>query len=308
MKKDKKYKVILDGDPGVDDVTAIVFALTDPNVDVRLISVAPGNVPVAQATFTANYVLDLFKKDVKIVRAKDRVMEDAAFLHGVNSVGGHPLPKKVYHKESDEEVTSAIYKELKAAPGEITLLMCAPQTNIADLFDNYPDAPKLVKQIIFMGGSFGLPGQPDHISYNSRTNPEAFKKVIESGVPCVMVQSAIGRTYARFTHEQVEEISKMNLAGKFLSETFSTYWERGFDKKFVSNNDVCTYLYMVKPKMFKTERVDIDIDCENNRGKLTKKPNKNSHIELITKLNRGKFLRYMFKRIKNLNQYDMKQQ
>ena len=300
-----KYKVILDGDPGVDDVTCIIFALTDPNVNVELISIAAGNVPVKQATFTANYILDLLNKKVKVVRAKEKEIESATFMHGLNAIGGHKLPEKTTNKESREEVADAIYNKLKKYPHEITLLMCAPQTNIAELFLKYPDAPKLIKQIIFMGGSFGLPGQPDHISYNSRTAPEAFDTVIKSKVPITMVQSLIGRTKARFTERQVKKIAKMNKLGKFMSETFSTYWERGFKKKFVSNNDVCTYLYMVCPQMFKTEKIDLNIDCTNKIGKLHKKPNANSHITLITDLNRRKFLKFMFKRIKSLSNYDM---
>jgi hypothetical protein len=52
-------KIILDTDPGVDDVLAILLALASPEVDVRLISIVFGNThaPVAHANLLKIYHL-----------------------------------------------------------------------------------------------------------------------------------------------------------------------------------------------------------------------------------------------------------
>ena len=302
---EKKEKIILDFDPGVDDITCLILAATDPKVEIELITIAPGNVSVSQSTTSTLHVLDLLEKDIRVVRSKQIKIEDAVFMHGQDAIGGYKLPKETKHKLSRGDVADEIYKLLLKYPKEITLLMCAPATNIAYLLEKHPDAKDLVKQVIFMGGSFGLPGQPDHISYNSRTNPSAYKKVIESGMKMTIVQSRIGRTKARFTEKQVEKISKMNELGNFLAQTFSTYWERGFEEKFVSHNDACTYLYLTRPDMFVTEKVDIEVDCEKKPGKLFKKKNPNSNISLIVDLKRKEFLDFMFARIEELSYLDM---
>jgi hypothetical protein len=52
-------KIILDTDPGVDDVLAILLALASPEVDVRLISIVFGNThaPVAHSNLLKIYHL-----------------------------------------------------------------------------------------------------------------------------------------------------------------------------------------------------------------------------------------------------------
>ena len=52
-----KRKVILDTDPGVDDVLAILMALASPEIDVTLISIVFGNThaPVAHANLLKIY-------------------------------------------------------------------------------------------------------------------------------------------------------------------------------------------------------------------------------------------------------------
>ena len=42
----KVYKVIIDTDPGVDDTHALVYVLNDPQYDIKLFSVAYGNIKI----------------------------------------------------------------------------------------------------------------------------------------------------------------------------------------------------------------------------------------------------------------------
>ena len=48
MKKDnqKKYKVIVMTEPGVDDATCLVLMMADPRIDIKLITTLRGNVPI----------------------------------------------------------------------------------------------------------------------------------------------------------------------------------------------------------------------------------------------------------------------
>jgi len=43
-------KVIVDTDPGADDAMAILLALNSPELDVKALTVVPGNVTAAQET------------------------------------------------------------------------------------------------------------------------------------------------------------------------------------------------------------------------------------------------------------------
>ncbi len=48
-----KHKIILDTDPGIDDAVMISTALTDPQLDVALITTVAGNVTVDKTTKNA---------------------------------------------------------------------------------------------------------------------------------------------------------------------------------------------------------------------------------------------------------------
>ena len=300
----EKMKVIIDTDPGVDDATCLLFALTDKRIDTKLITVCPGNVSLDQATKTTLYLLDLVNKDVPVVRGREKQIENAESLHGKGTLGGVKLPKTTRHKETKDDVADAMYRVLCDNPNEITFLCCAPQTNMNYLLTKYPDAKKLIKQIILMGGSFGLPNNPNHISYNARADYMAMKFVLESKIPCIVIHSLIGRTFARFTKKQVEMVKNCNNFGAFLAKTFDTYWEPGFSEQFVSHNDVCTYLYLVRPDMFTTKNGQIEINTTTNPGKLTFFPNDKSHLSVIESLDRKKFLNFMFYKIKNYKDFN----
>ena len=54
----EKLKVIIDTDPGVDDVACLTFALFDPNVEVKLLTTVAGNITVEKCTRNLLHVLN----------------------------------------------------------------------------------------------------------------------------------------------------------------------------------------------------------------------------------------------------------
>ncbi|CAN4012587.1 Rubredoxin, partial [Dysosmobacter welbionis] len=43
-------------------------------------------------------------------------------------------------------------------PGELTLVTLARMTNLAKALEIEPDLPRLLKRVVFMGGTFHAPG------------------------------------------------------------------------------------------------------------------------------------------------------
>ena len=312
-----KQKVILDIDPGVDDATLLAIAASDNTINTALIAVADGNVSQEASIKNTLFVLDLVKKDISVVagaKLKKRIDEvgvaaqiRAEKMHGIESIGGVKLPPKIHHKLEKGDVADKMFEVISKHPHKMSILGCAPMTDIDYLFKKHPEAIKLVKQIIIIGGSFGLPGQPNYISYNAGTNPEAYDNVLKSGASCIIIPSAVGRSAARFSAAQVKEISKMGNFGAFLAKTFETFWEPDYAEKFVTNNDVCSYLYIKKRNMFKTKRYDVKVDTIDQPGKLTRTPNKKSKVQIVIRLKRKKFLKVMYKIIRSMRDFDWKE-
>ena len=305
MKK-KKTKVIIDTDVGVDDALAVILALHDEDFDIKLFTVPPGNVSTKIGTRNLCHLLDLFGKDIPVVAgpktAMARVSEDAAWLHGKEGLGGYIPPKQTIHQPLKEDSADVMYRIIKENPHEVTILEFGPHTNIGRLIQKYPDVAPLIKEVVFEGAApFGLPGNPNYISFNARTDPEALKIVLDSGVPALMVPSNIGRFSAHLSADQVDAVCNMNDVGKFLSKTCETYWEPDVPDKRIATNDTCAYLYLDAPKLYKYKRSFVSINVTDQPGKSLALLNHKGNVKIVTKVNRKKIHKLIFEKLHALD-------
>jgi purine nucleosidase len=92
-------KILIDCDPGTDDAIALFMALGDPRLDVRLVTVAGGNVGLAHTLRNARALVGLTGRAVPVVAGAERPLlgsfEDAAYVHGEDGLGGVKLPEVV---------------------------------------------------------------------------------------------------------------------------------------------------------------------------------------------------------------------
>lgn len=306
-KATEKYKVIIDTDPGIDDTTALILTMFDKRLDVQLYTTVKGNIAVDIATKNMLHLLEKFGQSYPVAKGCNKGIKrdtpDASWLHGKFGLGQTyhaptPTTKPIKLSASD-----AMYEIIKKHPHEITLIEFGPHTNVATLIKEHPDVIPLVKQIICEGFSaYGMPGLAPHISFNVRTDPEAFKIILDSEIPLIIVPSEIGRRVTHFTETQVKEIGKLNDTGKFLEEIYQDYWERGFEDKRIATNDTLAYLYLVEPKMFKYEMVDVAVNLDDDApGKTWATIAMHGRVKLVTDCNRRKFMKIVFARLKQLN-------
>jgi pyrimidine-specific ribonucleoside hydrolase len=112
----------------------------------------------------------------------------ATSFHGKDGLGDSNLPlprirpanKNALDRISDELATSKRH--------ELTIICTGPLTNIAALLTGFPDAIKMIKELVIMGGVYGVTeygiGNVTPVSeFNIYVDPEAAKIVFESGVP-----------------------------------------------------------------------------------------------------------------------------
>ena len=305
MKKDK-IKVIIDTDPGVDDAACLVYALFDKKIDIQLLTTVVGNVKIETATRNLLHLLDIFNIDLPVAQGADKALTrtspTAEHIHKKEGMGGYLPPKHTIHKVLDEDAIEAMYKVLREGDGDIVPIILGPHTNMALLFQKHPDIISKIPKIVYMGGSpFGLPGYPDHISFNISSDPEAFKIVLDSKIPLVMVPSNIGRRKAHLDEDYVYEMKEINDVGKLLFEMYSQYWEPGYEDKRIATNDTCALFALTYPKLFKTKKINISVDIDETPGKTFVNYNNKGNVALVTDVKRNKFLKLLRKDLEKLN-------
>jgi inosine-uridine nucleoside N-ribohydrolase len=189
----KPTRVIIDQDGGIDDALALILALRSPELEVAGITAVSGNVTVEQATLNGLRVVDLLNRgDVPVARGlANPLVRDpvrATSFHGKDGLGDSNLPVSRI-RPAERNALDTISDELAISKRrDLTIICTGPLTNIAALLTSFPDASKMIKKLVIMGGAFGVTeygvGNVTPVAeFNIYADPEAAKIVFESGVP-----------------------------------------------------------------------------------------------------------------------------
>ncbi len=189
-------KIILDTDPGSDDAMALMLALNSPELDVRAITVVPGNVTAKQGLENALRMISLANRcDIPVAAGAQHPLFQklitAEFWHGKNGLANIELPPSKC-KVDPRYGPDLIIEMVHAAPHEITLVPVGPLTNIALAVEKDPSIVPLVKEVILMGGSITGGNSTAAAEANIYNDPEAAQIVFQAGWPLTMVGLDVG--------------------------------------------------------------------------------------------------------------------
>jgi purine nucleosidase len=189
-------KIILDTDPGSDDAMALMLALNSPELDVRAVTVVPGNVTAKQGLENALRMMSLANRcDIPVAAGAQHPLFQklitAEFWHGKNGLANIELPASKCKVDS-RWGPDLIIELVHADPHEITLVPVGPLTNIALAVEKDPSIVPLVKEVIFTGGSITGGNSTAAAEANIYNDPEAAQIVFQAGWPLTMVGLDVG--------------------------------------------------------------------------------------------------------------------
>lgn len=195
--ENKKVKMILDLDTGVDDAMALAYALGDPNIDLIGVTTVYGN--VARNTSienTLNLLQLLGHPDIPVFAGADRTtgakepyVADRIIMdiHGDNGLGNVVLPKSD-RKVQEQSAVEFIQESANKYGKDLYIVATGPETNLAQLLEKNPKIGEQVGNITVMGGALIVPGNINHYAEaNINNDPVAANKFFTSGTPFTMV-------------------------------------------------------------------------------------------------------------------------
>jgi inosine-uridine nucleoside N-ribohydrolase len=182
--------VILDCDPGHDDMVAIMLAAADPRVDLLAITTVAGNGTLERTTHNARAVCSLAGiRDVPIAAGAPGPLvgrlRTAAHVHGESGLEGAALPPPDVPL-ANEHAVSLTARLLRESPEPVTLVPTGPLTNVALLLRTWPDLLPRIREVVLMGGSLGAGNVEPLAEFNVFVDPEAADVVFSSGLPVTM--------------------------------------------------------------------------------------------------------------------------
>jgi inosine-uridine nucleoside N-ribohydrolase len=189
--KAEPRKVIIDTDPGTDDAMAILLALNSPELDVRAITVVPGNVTADLGLENALKLTSLAGRcDIPVAGGARRPLVQklvtAEYFHGKNGLGDVELPPPTCRADP-RYAPDLIIELIHRFPHDLTLIPIGPLTNIALALSKDPSIVPLVHEIVLMGGSISGGNATAAAEANIYNDAEAAQVVFNAGWPITMV-------------------------------------------------------------------------------------------------------------------------
>ncbi len=266
-------KILLDVDPGIDDAVALCLALFDPQLEVVAVTAVGGNVPPDQATRNVQAIIEQLDPP-RWPRIGVASMPEMGLptrnvqLHGADGLGNAKFQvSQLQHRHPSEKV---ICDEVRAAPGEVTIIALGPLTNVARAFTRDPGLPEMVGQLVMMGGTIGGPGNiTPAAEFNVFCDPEAARGVFRSSATKTLLPIDVTGQVS-FGYDMLDKLpAETTRAGRFLRRIlpflFRTYrQELGYED--IRLNDVVAFVAALQPDLFEIELAAADVELS---GELT---------------------------------------
>jgi inosine-uridine nucleoside N-ribohydrolase len=269
--------MILDCDPGHDDMVAMMLALASPTLDVRGITTVAGNQTGAKTFRNACRILKLIgREDVPLFRGSDtplvRPLLVAEDIHGTSGLDGVELPDADATKRTGNAI-DFIVTTLNASKEKMFLVATGPLSNVAIAFLKDPGIKAKIERLIIMGGGVYDSNVTPSAEFNIYVDPEAARAVFHSGVPITLVTLDISNK-ALFTEKEIGFLESMGgpVSSKVapLLRFFMGMNRKKFNIPGAALHDPLTVAYLVNPDIITTRDLYVDVECagELTRGEI----------------------------------------
>ena len=166
----------------------MLLAFASPELEVRAITVAGGNVGLDRTLPNALALVALAGADVPVHAGADRPLLGAFVnevrVHGADGLAGVALPAG--GAAQAEQAADAIRRHLRTTAAPLTLVGIGPATNLALALATEPALAARVARIVLMTGAWGEGNATPAAEFNAYNDPEALAILLGCGRPVVL--------------------------------------------------------------------------------------------------------------------------
>lgn len=300
-------RIIIDTDPGVDDVFAIALAGNSTDIKIEGITTVSGNCSLENAIQNTFKALDLInKKNIPVYKGIDRSLkqqhEDATDVFSNNGMGGviyTPINTNVQKQNAIDYLIETVNNN----PNQITIVAIGPLTNIACAINKSREFVKNVDKLIIMGGSAGKGNITPHAEFNFYKDPEAanivfsanFKEIIMSGWD-VTTKLPLNKKYETMLKNINNDVSNFLFDITRIVADFDR--KNGYEGAILS--DPLTIAYLIDDSIVKLKPAKVNIELSGDTiGKSNVQFTENSNCKVACDVDVNKFYKLLFKNIFN---------
>jgi inosine-uridine nucleoside N-ribohydrolase len=307
-------KILIDCDPGHDDMMAIMLACASAELQVLGVTTVAGNQTGEKTWRNARRILTLIgRTDIPAARGADRPLlrepTVAPEIHGVSGLDGADLPEPGFRGLAEHAVDFLI-RTIMGSREPVTLVPTGPLTNVALALLKEPVLARRLERIVLMGGAVYDSNITPAAEFNIYVDPEAAKIVFECGAPIVMVGLDVTNK-ARLSFADIDELGSWNGRVSRVVAPLLRFFARanheifGFDGAPL--HDALAVAHLLKPEVIRTRRMNVAIETagEHTRGRtvadvygVTRRP---PNAEVALEVNQPLFKEMLFRAIRTLD-------
>lgn len=270
-------KVLFDTDIGIDDAMALLFLHFASEVDLLAIVTGFGNASIENTTRNALHMKELFGISAPVYRGADGPISEGLakefpdFVHGQNGLGDIEIAEP----DGDPEKipgAQAIVDLVSQYPQQISIVAVGRMTNLANALELCPELPRLVGEVVIMGGAFGFNGHSGNVTAVAEANisgdPKAADKVFASGMPITVVGLDVTEETIATAGFFDDLRDGAGSAGRFIhkiSRCYLDFHERINGAYECPIHDSSAVAYLLQPEIFTTQEgwVRVAVDGSN---------------------------------------------
>ncbi|MEQ7920303.1 nucleoside hydrolase [Xanthomonas sp. WHRI 1810A] len=272
----ERRNLIIDTDPGADDVVALLLALASPDeLNVMAITTVAGNVRVDKTSRNARLAREWAgREDVPVYAGAGKPLVRTP-IYAENIHGKEGLPGVEVHEPRQGLAKGSAVQYLidtlnNAAPHSITIAMLGPQTNLALALIQAPEITQGIKEVVVMGGAHFNGGNITPVAeFNLFADPDAAKVVLASGVTLTYVPLDVTHKILTSDGRLAQIAALNNQAGKLVSSILNEYVKADMVHYGLPGgpvHDASVIAWLLKPQLFSGKPVNLAIDNREGVG------------------------------------------
>ncbi|MBJ9974305.1 nucleoside hydrolase [Pseudomonas sp. S75] len=262
--------LIIDTDPGADDVVALFLAMASPDeLKIRAITTVAGNVRLDKTSRNARLAREWAgREDIPVYAGAGRPLVRtpiyAANVHGEEGLTGVPVHEPRQPLAEGNAVQYLIDTLDAAPPHSITLAMLGPQTNLALALIQKPEIVKGIKEVVVMGGAHFNGGNITPVAeFNLFADPHAAEVVLASGVKLTYLPLDV--THKIITSDaRLKQLAAVgNQASGKVVDILNAYIQYDIDKYGMTGgpvHDATVIAYLLKPDLFSGRQIHMSVN------------------------------------------------
>lgn len=270
MNRAARLDLIIDTDPGADDVVALLLALASPQeLNILALTTVAGNVRLDKTSRNARLAREWAgREDVPVYAGAAQPLRRtpiyAEDIHGKEGLSGVAVYEPQAGLAEGSAVDYLIDTLMSAKPHSITIAMLGPQTNLALALIQQPAIVDGIKDVVIMGGAHFNGGNITPVAeFNVFADPHAAEVVLESGLKLTYL--SLDATHQILTSdERLKQIAALNnrasrLVGDILNDYIKADMEH-YDIPGGPVHDAAVIAWLLKPQLFSGRVVNVLVD------------------------------------------------